>query len=193
MVIAALVVGFLGGILFSAWKLDVKEKPTNAAAKPPEAKMDSGHGEATNRIAGLEKIVEQNPNNVSALTQLANDYFDTQNYEKSVEYYGRVAKIDPRNADVLTDMAIAYRKLGKPNDAVATFRKALEVDPNHSLALFNLGIVLRDDVQDPAGALKVWEEFLQKAGDSRFAVMVRPWVQQLREKTSSTPQSSPAQ
>ena len=34
------------------------------------------------------------------------------------------------------------------------------------MALFNLGIVLRDDLKDYPGALKAWETFLQKAGDS---------------------------
>ena len=126
-----------------------------------------------------------NPNNVEALVHLGNDYFDAGNYEKAVETYQRYIRIDPRNADVIADMGVSYRKLGKSKEAVDAFRKALEVDPDHAMALFNLGIVLRDDLKDYAGALKAWDAFLQKAADSRYAVMVRPWVQQLREKIGS--------
>ena len=128
-----------------------------------------------------------NPNNVEALVHLGNDYFDAGNYEKAVETYQRYIRIDPRNADVIADMGVSYRKLGKSKEAVDAFRKALEVDPDHAMALFNLGIVLRDDLKDYAGALKAWDAFLQKAADSRYAVMVRPWVQQLRQKLGTAP------
>ncbi len=124
------------------------------------------------------------------MIQLGNDYFDLGQYDKSIEAYNKAIKIDPQNAEVTTDMAVAYRRLGKTDESVKLFRKALEIDPNQSLAMFNLGIVLRDDMKDPQGALKVWKEFLQKAPDSPHAVMIRPWVKQLEEKLGSTDKNS---
>jgi cytochrome c-type biogenesis protein CcmH/NrfG len=186
------VAGFICGVVFSAWKLDRHSAPISSTA-PAISEEDTTTG-VRSRIAGLEKMLAVNPNNVDALVQLGNDYFDTGNYEKAVETYQRSLRIDQRNADVITDMGISYRKLGKSKEAVDAFRKALEVDPNHAMALFNLGLVLRDDLKDYAGALKAWEAFLQKAGDSRYAVMVRPWVKQLKEKlgSGSAPGASPA-
>ncbi len=177
------VAGFICGVVFSAWKLDRHGAPVSAPA--PAMLQQGPASDVRSRIAGLEKMLAVNPKNVEALVQLGNDYFDAGNYEKAVETYQRSLQIDPRNADVITDMGVSYRKLGKSQEAVDTFRKALEVDPDHTMALFNLGIVLRDDLTDDAGALKAWETFLQKAGDSRYAVMVRPWVKQLREKIGS--------
>ena len=85
-----------------------------------------------------------------------------------------------------TDMGISYRRLNNPGEAVKSFRKAHEIDPGHSVSLFNLGIVLRDDVKDLQGALQSWEEFLRQSPDSPHAVMVRPWVKQLQEKVGSS-------
>lgn len=184
------VVGFICGVVFSAWKLD-RYGPSLSSPAPVIREQNTA-SDVRSRIAGLEKMLAVNPNNVEALVQLGNDYFDAGNYEKAVETYQRSLQIDSRNADVITDMGVGYRKLGKSKEAVDGFRRALEVDPDHAMALFNLGIVLRDDLKDYEGALKAWETFLQKAGDSRYAVMVRPWVQQLRQKLGSTPAQSGA-
>jgi cytochrome c-type biogenesis protein CcmH/NrfG len=172
------------GIVFSAWKLERTEAPP--AGQPPMAKEQEGHEQLRKRVASLEKMLSVSPNDIKALVQLGNDYFDLRNYEHAIEAYQKVLKIDPKNADVLTDLGIAYRRTGKPQDAVRVFRSALEVDPDHAMALFNLGIVLRDDLKDDSGALKAWETFLEKAGDTPHAVMVRPWVEQLRAKMAES-------
>ncbi|MGO9571780.1 MAG: tetratricopeptide repeat protein [Desulfomonilaceae bacterium] len=180
------VAGFLAGIVFSAWKLDsgvgaVQAPRTVTAERDQQAELKT-------RIAGLEKMLAAKPNDLGTLVQLGNDYFDVGDHSKAVEAYEKALQIDPRNADVMTDMGISYRKLGKPEESAKAFRRALDVDPEHSMALFNLGIVLRDDLKDNVGALKMWEMFLKNAGDSPHAVMIRPWVKQLREKlgTGST-------
>jgi cytochrome c-type biogenesis protein CcmH/NrfG len=178
--IGIFVVGFFTGVLFSAWKLDRTTPPPLTAPMAREESAPSA--DPRGRIAGLEKMLAQDPNNVQACVQLGNDYFDAGQYQKAVDLYQKALKLDPRNADAITDMGTAFRKLHQPNESVAAFRQALEVDPNHALALFNLGLVLRDDVKDDAGALNAWERFLQKAGDSPHAVMVKPWVAQLQKK-----------
>ncbi len=187
--IAILVVGFLAGVLFSAWKLDTTYTGTAPRMQPPEQNAQT---ELRARIAGLEKMLSVKPNDLGALVQLGNDYFDTGNHQKAVEYYQKALQIDPRNADVMTDMGISYRKLGRSEESVNAFKKALEVEPNHPMALFNMGIVLRDDLKDNQGALKAWQSFLNVAKDSPHAVMVRPWVKKLEDAiaASSAPQGS---
>lgn len=172
--------GFLAGIVFSAWKLD----SGGGALQAPRAATAERDQQADlkARIGDLEKRLAIRPDDLGALTQLGNDYFDVGDHAKAVKAYEKVLQIDPRNADVITDMGISYRKLGKPEESVRAFRRALDLDPEHSKALFNLGIVLRDDLKDNVEALKTWEIFLKKAGDTPLAVMVRPWVKQLREK-----------
>ena len=112
---------------------------------------------------------------------MANDYFDLGNYDKAVELYQKAITLDPNNTDAITDMGVAYRRLKKPEEAVAAFRRTLSVKPDHALALFNMGIVLKDDLKKPDEAVAAWEKFLEVAGDSPHAVMVKPWVQQLKD------------
>jgi len=174
------VAGFLAGVVFSAWKLETisdRAVPAKAERGPQDPK-----GELQARIAAVERMLAVNPKQLDALIQLGNDYFDLGNHEKAIKAYQQALLINPRNADVLTDLGISYRRIGKPQQAVKAFRNAQEVDPNHAVSLFNLGIVLRDDLKEPADALKAWEEFLKRAPDSPHAVMVRPWVKQLQEK-----------
>lgn len=183
--IAIFVAGFLTGVVFSAWQLDRATPPP--LTTPMAREQSTPSADSRSRAAGLEKMLAADPNNVEATVQLGNDYFDAGQYQKAVEMYQKAVKLDPHNADVITDMGTAYRKLHQTNECVAAFRQALEVNPNHALALFNLGLVLRDDAKDDAAALKVWERFLQKAGESPHAVMVKPWVAQLQKKLGVSP------
>lgn len=181
--VVVFVAGFAAGVIFSAWKL---ESPGGRIQAPqPEARDQNPQEELRNRISGIERMLAVNPNNQEALIQLGNDYFDTGNFSKAVEAYQKALQLNSNNADVWTDLGVCYRRLGNPGEAVKAFRKAYEIDPGHSASLFNLGIVLRDDLKDPQGALKAWEEFLKQFPDSPHAVMVRPWVKQLKEKVDS--------
>jgi cytochrome c-type biogenesis protein CcmH/NrfG len=177
------VAGFLAGVLFSAWRLDTAG---TASGPPPQSTSRAVANQREKRIAGLEKMVAANPGNIEALVRLGNDYFDAGKYQKAEDVYQKALKIQPRNTNVLTDLGVSFRKMGKPQQAVETFQKVLEIDPNQPVALFNLGIVYRDDLKNLPAALKAWEAFLEKAGDAPYAVMVRPWVKQLREKLGST-------
>lgn len=176
--VAVFAAGFAAGVIFSAWKL---ETPA-----PRQAPTATRNDEREQRIEGLQKMLARTPDNVDALIQLGNDFFDSGTYPKAVEAYEKALQLKPDNPDVLTDLGISYRRTGKPDKAAALFRQALKVDPNHAIALFNLGIVNRDDLKDLPAALKAWETFLEKAGNSPHAVMVRPWVQQLKEKLGTS-------
>lgn len=178
--ILVFVAGFVAGVLFSAWKLERMTGGTPAPAQ--EASAKDVQEELRDRIAGIEKMLAVNPNNLEALTQLGNDYFDTGNFAKAVEAYQKALQLNPQQADVWTDLGVSYRRINNPAEAAKAFRKAQETDPTNAASLFNLGLVLRDDLKDPQGALQAWEKFLSQFPDSPHAVMVRPWVKQLKEQ-----------
>lgn len=174
--------GFIVGVIFSAWKMDtVGEGPK----QPVSASREDEGVELRKRIAGLEKMLAVKPDQTEAWVELGNAYFDVGQHAKAVEAYQKSLQGNPRNPDVISDMGVSYRKLGQPEEAVKAFRRALEIDAGHMMALFNMGIVYRDDLKRPADALAVWETFLEKAGNAPHAVMVRPWVEQLRKQLSS--------
>jgi cytochrome c-type biogenesis protein CcmH/NrfG len=182
-ILLVFIAGVMTGIGISAWKLDVAGVNPQ---KEKQSKESNPKDEIRNRIAAIERMLKANPDNIEALIQLGNDYFDIGEYPNSVEAYDKALQIDPGNAEVLTDKAVAYRRMGKSDESIELFQKALKIDPGQTIAMFNLGIVLRDDKKDLSGALKVWKDFLEKAPDSPHAVMIKPWVTQLEEKLATS-------
>jgi cytochrome c-type biogenesis protein CcmH/NrfG len=184
--VAVFVAGFIAGIVFSAWKLQ-------HVGRPEETKQSATASPAFHeRIKELRSMIAASPDNVSALIQLGNLYFDTNEYDQAVELYEKALQLSPEKADVQADLGIAYRRLGAPEKSAQSFEKALEIDEDHAMALFNLGIVLRDDLNKPQKALQTWRKWLAKHGDTPHAVMVRPWVQSLENelRKQSSPQDS---
>ncbi len=159
----ALVVGFLGGIFYSA----LQSGPTRGvqtASAPPQSTQQQQPGlsnEQARNILRLEQEVAVNPSNIDAWTQLGNVYFDTGNFAKSINAYEKSLALSPNNANVLTDLGVMYRRNGQPEKAVGAFDRAIAVDPGHQQSRFNKGIVLRYDMNDREGAVQAWEELIK--------------------------------
>jgi len=157
----ALIIGFLGGVVFSAFKMgpDVPMPKT----MPPHAEHDETdrHPESEAKIAELEKTVRQSPDDVSAWVELGNAYFDTHQIKQAITAYETALKNKPDNANVLTDLGVMYRRDNQPQKAIETFDRAQAVDPGHEVSLFNKGVVLMHDLSDLPGALGAWEKLLE--------------------------------
>jgi cytochrome c-type biogenesis protein CcmH/NrfG len=158
-----LAVGFLGGIVFSAYKSGSGVPVPASMPRQPQQQATQAENiseDLAKRILALEKEVAANPDNVDAWTQLGNFYFDTNNFESAIRSYKKSLALKPDNANVQTDLGVMYRRAGQPKEAVKAFEKAVEIDPKHEIARFNTGIVLLHDLNDREGALKAWEELV---------------------------------
>jgi cytochrome c-type biogenesis protein CcmH/NrfG len=156
----ALAVGFFGGVMFGIFKSDSPIAGQSAVPVQSSSVPQSG-ADLSNMIAALEREVAANPANVNAWINLGNNYFDTNQYEKSIQAYNKALELNPNNANVWTDMGVMYRRAGKPQEAIKAFDKAVAVDPKHETSRFNKGIVLMHDLQDIQGAIEAWEGLLQ--------------------------------
>ncbi len=175
------VAGFVAGIVFSAWKLDIAQHQCEQPQGHPSAR-EARLSEGKQRIAALEKMLEKNPKNVQAVVQLGNAYLSTGRNDEAVAAFQKALELTPQDPDVLTQLGVSYRRLGKSSDAAESFRRALKLNPGHPFALVNLGIVLQKDLGDKKGALKAFEALLASSEGSRFSKMVTPWVEQLRKE-----------
>ncbi len=169
-----LMVGFLGGVVFSAYRTSSRlpAQGDSAAGLPltPDQRQ---------QIATLESQTRENPEDVEALTQLGHLYFDTAQPTKAIEAYEKSLELDGSRPDVWTDLGVMYRRNGELKKAIASFEKALELKPDHQIALFNRGVVLMHDLNDPAGAIASWEELVrinpqaQTPGGDSVAELIR--------------------
>ncbi len=161
-----LAVGFLGGVVFSAYKSgsgvpmpasipQQSQQPQQQAAQEETITEDQAK-----RILALEKEVAANPDNGDSWTQLGNLYFDTSNFESAIRSYKKSLALKPNNANVQTDLGVMYRRAGQPQEAIKAFEKAIRIDPKHEIARFNTGIVFLHDLNDREGALKAWQDLV---------------------------------
>jgi len=159
-----LVVGFLGGVFYSALQSGPTGGVQTASAPPQQQQQQQAPGltsEQARDILQLEQEVAVNPTNVDAWTQLGHVYFDTSNFAKAIRAYEKSLELRPDEPNVLTDLGVMYRRNGQPDKALGAFDRAIAVDPGHEQSRFNKGVVLRYDMNDREGALKIWEELLK--------------------------------
>ena len=161
----ALIVGFLGGVIYSTYHSGPPGASRMAAAPPQAQTMPGGESNVPPAIAAkvpeLEREAKLNPDSAEAWVALGNAYFDLKDYPKSIDAYQKALAIEPHNADVWTDMGVMYRQSGQPQKALEAFNKAIEADPKHEVSRFNKGVVLMQDLNDAEGALKAWEELVK--------------------------------
>ena len=150
----ALIVGFIGGVIFSAYKLESDANVPNAMPPQRDHAADA-------HITELQKQVAKDPNNVAAWIELGNLFFDAQQNEKAIQAYETALKIKPDNADVWTDLGVMYRKKGDAQKALEAFQKAYSLNPKHEISLFNAGVVLMHDLNKPKEAREMWEKLLK--------------------------------
>ena len=84
------------------------------ALQTAAALIDSGNPQSGRAI--LEKLIDRNGNDRTAIQLVARSYISDQDYEKAESYYVRAAALDPDNTDLQSDVNIA-RALQKSDDA----------------------------------------------------------------------------
>ncbi|MGW8160669.1 MAG: tetratricopeptide repeat protein [Desulfobulbales bacterium] len=157
----AVVVGFLGGIFYSAIQSDTGGTVQTVSAPVQQQQQSQLTSEQAKNILTLEQEVATNPTNVNAWIQLGNVYFDTDNYDNAIRAYEKSLELSPNNAYVLTDLGVMYRRSGQPQKALESFDRAIAIVPSLEQASINKGIVLLYDLQDRDGAKKAWEALLK--------------------------------
>lgn len=159
---AAFILGFLGGIVFTVFKAPQQTQPVaQQQQQAPQGQQAAQGGITPEHIAGVEQEAAANPDNPDIWIHLGTDYLQTSQYEKAITAFSKSLEISPNNPNVLTDLGVMYRRVGKFDKALESFDKALQLDPKHEQARFNKGVVYISDLNDPEGAVKVWEELLQ--------------------------------
>ena len=172
--VVALVVGLLGGYLIFSISNAGKAQQSGTA-------IPAGAGSPTDyteRIAQAEKVVAQDPKNLNAWISLGNDYFDTEQSQKSINAYNKALEIEPNNPNILTDQGVMFRKIGWYDKALANFEKANKIDPNHLQSLYNAGIVYAVDLKQPDKAVPYWNKYLSLDSNSPTAIQIKGLMEQ---------------
>jgi cytochrome c-type biogenesis protein CcmH/NrfG len=142
---------------------------------------------ADQQAAPLLAKLKQNPNDAETLAQAGNLYYDAQQFNTSVDYYGRALAIDPKNAAVRTDLGTAFLYLNNPDRAIQEFQAALKDNPKHGPAMFNLGMAQWRGKGDAPAALATWEKLLKTVPDFPDRANVEQMIAQAKKHLNLKP------
>ena len=106
---------------------NIKEWESISAVLVAEKRFDEA-------IIYLDKILEQDPDNLKALTNKAGLLAQLGNFSKSLSLSDKVLEIDPDRISALTNKAIALKMLGEYEKSIDTFGKILDLNPENELA-----------------------------------------------------------
>ena len=118
----------------------------------------AGTQAAMERVQRLRAYVEENPQDLDAVRQLANMHYDIADWPRAAELYERVLQQRPEDVDVMTDLGACYRNLQRPDDALGLFQRVGELAPDHWQSRYNQVLVLAFDLRDLERARAVLEE-----------------------------------
>jgi tetratricopeptide (TPR) repeat protein len=98
-------------------------------------------------VDALKKTLQADPDNVPALTRLANLMHDAGMWPQATVLYERAVRITPNEPNLLTDLGICYQNQQMFDKAIAMFELAQKADPSHWQSLYNLAIVAGFDLK----------------------------------------------
>jgi len=102
------------------------EVPTNEDANIPDETVD--------RVA-----LQNDPNDVNALTNIGNRFYSIQQYDSAIFYYERVLTIDPRNIACMHNKALVLYQKKDFEESLVWAKKCLSVDPDYIDAILLIG------------------------------------------------------
>ncbi|SIN63633.1 cytochrome c-type biogenesis protein CcmH [Parasphingorhabdus marina DSM 22363] len=137
-------------------------------------------------IAGLEKKLQDNPDDAESWRMLGWSYFETQKFAESATAMKRATSLDPDNPEYWSMLgeALVMSSDGTqvPPDAAKAFDKALALDKTDPRARYFLA-VRKDIAGDHQGAINDWFALLEDTpADAPYAGDVRRVIAQVAEK-----------
>ncbi|MFH2060938.1 MAG: tetratricopeptide repeat protein [Pseudomonadota bacterium] len=164
-VILSLVIGFVGGTIYSSFKLagqgSAQQVGGNSTGKEPQEAANKQSMEFASQILKLETFLQQNPEDAEAWTKLGNLFFDSKQPANAIQAYEKSLLLAPDKLGVMTDLGVMYRRNDQPQKAIEMFDRVIALDPNFEQARFNKGVVLLHDLNDFDGGITAWEELVK--------------------------------
>ena len=133
--------------------------------------------------------ITRDPNDVAAMSALANYLGNTGNIEEAITWYEKALGITPEDMSLRLDFASALASGGKERDAELQYQKVIQAQPNNAFALLGLARLYRSwSPPRTSDAVAYYQLTIERAGDS----VVRDIAQEELAALTGTPVASPA-
>lgn len=201
MAILCLIVGTAVGYLVRGSQNSSSAPASATVATATQAPNDAMHSGASGQMPTTEQLkamadqqaapllekLKTNPKDSATLAEVGNLYYDAQQFNIAVDYYGRALAIEPKNAAVRTDLGTAYLYMDSPDRAIQEFQTALKDNPKHGQAMFNLGMAQWRGKGDATAAIATWEKLLKTVPDFPERANVEQVIAQAKKHMNMKP------
>lgn len=107
-------------------------------------------GKYDEAIARYQDVLQQNPDNVTALFELAFSYTAKKEYQKSLETAGKGTEYRSDLLPMFYDvMGATLDAMGDPQRAIAAYKRGIELAPDAALLYFNMAVTYQESLKDP--------------------------------------------
>jgi cytochrome c-type biogenesis protein CcmH/NrfG len=175
LILVSMFTGFIVGVVFTVY-----QSPSIVSQLAGNEQQGPSQEEIAKHLKHLEKMVNEDPNNIEAWTQLAYAYLDMQEFPKAIESFEKLVVLVDDKSTVYQDLGVAYRRDNKFEKAIESFQNAIELNPGNIRALFNIGVVQYHDLEDEAAATATWEKVAAVQPD--FQLSTGQTIRQLLDK-----------
>lgn len=191
---AALALILLGvglGLLVARWDgATTGPSPREGATGPDRTRAfnpgdPTGTGQspdAASRIADLKARLALNPRETSTRLALAHLDLDAGRYAEAIPLYQEVLRQEPENPDALMHMGTILLRGGHGEEALRSLDRALKITPDSAHALWDKAQAQATLLEDDAGALRTWEQFLKVAPGPEDAARAREMMAEARSR-----------
>jgi tetratricopeptide (TPR) repeat protein len=132
--------------------------------------------------------IAKDPNDVAAMSALANYLGNTGKIEEAITWYEKALIITPDDMDLRLDFASALAAGGKLRDSELQYKKVVEAQPQNAFALLGLARLYRSwSPPRLTEAVTYYQQAVDVAGDS----VVRDVAQEELSAITGTPVASP--
>ncbi len=107
-------------------------------------------------IVAYDKVIELDPENVTALQLKASAYLNLEQNDNAIATYELIKEKAPEDTQSLNQLAALYFNAEKPEKAIETYQALLAVTPNDINVLFNISIAF-SNLEKYAKALEYTE------------------------------------
>ncbi len=166
----------VGNLVFTT-TLDSRIAAKQASDKLVPRNAD-GTPDIETMIVGLQKKMEEDPENFTGWAMLGRSYMVLKKYPEAVKAYERALKLKPKSINVLLAVAdsLAMANNGEiTGRPITLINQALEIEPNNLTALWLGGMAARQQ-NDHVLAVTRWKKVLALASDPTEREEVRSLI-----------------
>jgi protein O-GlcNAc transferase len=117
--------------------MDIKE-----ATKSALGYLQAGNNQQAEHI--FRKILEVQPNNITALHFIGVIYYQLKDYSSAIRFIKKALEFGPSYTDAYNNLGIVLQEAGQLDEAIACYRNVIKLNPQFDRAYYNLGSALKE-------------------------------------------------